>query len=112
MTRLQDYFLSRTGGHIMPLFVVHALDRKDGLIDRRKFYDEHRAYVGTAASKRICMIMSGPILAEDGDSSAGSFYFMEAPDRETVVKFNREDPFSKNGIWGKVEINAFLRRAP
>jgi uncharacterized protein YciI len=96
----------------MPLFVVHALDRKGGLADRRKFYDEHRAYVGSAASKRICMIMSGPILAEDGDTSAGSFYLMEAPDRATVVNFNKEDPFTKNGIWEKVEINAFLRRAP
>lgn len=96
----------------MPLFVVHALDRKSGLTERRKFYDEHRAYVGFAASKRICMIMSGPLLAEDGDTSAGSFYFMEAPDRETVVNFNKNDPFSKHGVWEKVEINAFLRRAP
>jgi uncharacterized protein YciI len=69
----------------MPLFAVHALNRKGGLADRRKFSDEHRAHVGTAGSKRICMIMSGPILAADGDISAGSFYFMEAPDRETVV---------------------------
>jgi uncharacterized protein len=96
----------------MPLFAVHALNRKGGLADRRKFSDQHRAHVGTAASKRICMIMSGPILAADGDISAGSFYFMEAPGRETVVNFNKEDPFSKNRIWEKVEINAFLRRAP
>ena len=52
------------------------------------------------------------ILAEDGDTSAGSFYFLEAPDRQTVVDFNRNDPFTKNGVWDKVEINAFLRRAP
>lgn len=96
----------------MPLFVIHALDKRDGLTERRKYYDEHRAYVGTAASKRICMIMSGPLLAEDGDTSAGSFYFVEAPDRETVVNFNKGDPFSKNGVWETVEINAFLRRAP
>ena len=88
----------------MPMFVVHALDKKGA--DRKKFYEEHRAYVGTAASKRICMIMSGPILAEDGDTSAGSFYFLEAPDRKTVVDFNRNDPFTKNGVWEKVEINA------
>ncbi len=96
----------------MPMFVVHALDKKGALAERRKFYEEHRAYVGTAASKRICMIMSGPILAEDGETSAGSFYFMEAPDRDTVINFNKEDPFTKNGVWEKVEINAFLRRAP
>ncbi len=94
----------------MPMFVVHALDKKGA--ERKKFYEEHRAYVGTAASKRICMIMSGPILAEDGDTSAGSFYFLEAPDRQTVVDFNKNDPFTRNGVWEKVEINAFLRRAP
>ena len=35
-----------------------------------------------------------------------------APDRQTVVDFNSNDPFTKNGVWEKVEINAFLRRAP
>ena len=96
----------------MPLFVVHCLDKEGMLPKRREHYDAHRSYVGTAATKRICVIMSGPMLAEDGDTSAGSFYFMEAPDRATVEAFNRDDPFRINGVWGKVQINAFLRRSP
>jgi uncharacterized protein YciI len=93
------------------LFIVHCLDRKDALAKRKQFYDEHRAYMGTAASKRIATIMSGPLVHENNDS-AGSCYLMEAPDIATVKAFNAADPFTVNGVFETVQIHSYLRRAP
>jgi uncharacterized protein YciI len=35
---------------------------------------------------------------------------LEAPDRAAAEKFNNNDPFAKNGVWAKVEINRFDKR--
>ena len=95
----------------MPLYIVHCLDRKDALAKRKQVYEEHRAYIGTASSKRITTIMSGPLVHQNNDS-AGSCYLMEAPDIETVKAFNAGDPFTVNGVFETVHIHQYLRRAP
>jgi uncharacterized protein YciI len=93
------------------LFIVHALDRKDAVAKRKEHHEAHRNYMGTAASKRIALVMSGPLVAENNDS-AGSCYLMEAPDLATVKAFNAADPFTLNGVFETVNIHAYLRRAP
>jgi uncharacterized protein YciI len=35
---------------------------------------------------------------------------LEVADRATAEKFNKADPFQKNGIWAKVGIQRFDRR--
>ena len=93
------------------LFIVHCLDKKDVVAKRKQFYEEHRAYMGTAGQKRIALIMSGPLVHENNDS-AGSCYLMEAPDLATVKAFNAADPFTINGVFETVNIHSYLRRAP
>jgi uncharacterized protein len=93
------------------LFIVHCLDRKDALGKRKEHYEAHRAYIGTAAARRIAVVMSGPLVAENNDS-AGSCYLMEAPDLATVKAFNQADPFNVNSVWETVQIHSYLRRAP
>ncbi len=95
----------------MPLYIVHCLDHKDALAKRKQHYEEHRAYIGTASSKRIAVIMSGPLVHENNDS-AGSCYLMEAPDIAAVKAFNAGDPFSVKGVFETVNIHQYLRRAP
>lgn len=93
------------------LYIVHALDAKGALAKRKQFYEEHRAYMGTASKNRIALIMSGPLVHENNDS-AGSCYLMEAPDIATVKAFNDADPFTLNGVFETVHIHQYLRRAP
>jgi uncharacterized protein YciI len=93
------------------LYIVHCLDRKDVVAKRKEHYEAHRAYIGTASSKRIAVIMSGPLVAENNDS-AGSCYLMEAPDLATVKAFNAADPFTVQGVFETVRIHQYLRRAP
>jgi uncharacterized protein YciI len=88
-------------------FTVYCLDH-EGMVDRRREnYDAHKAYLATSPVKTL---MSGPLLASDGETMIGSFFLYEADNIEEVVKFNREDPFNKAGIWGSVDIRGFLKR--
>ncbi len=101
----------RPQGVNVMLYIVHCIDRKDALAKRKQLYEEHRAYIGTASSKRIAVVMSGPLVHENNDS-AGSCYLMEAPDIATVKAFNAGDPFTVNGVFETVQIHQYLRRAP
>jgi uncharacterized protein YciI len=93
------------------LFVIHALDKPGALPVRQANYEAHKAFLGQCeADFGVRMVMSGPLVADDGATMIGSFLLMEAPDRASVERFNRADPFCKAGIWAGVTITAFLRR--
>jgi uncharacterized protein YciI len=54
-------------------------------------------------------VLSGPLQTDDGDTMIGSFFLIDAPDRDTVTAFTAADPFSA-GVWGDVRITRFHRR--
>ena len=87
--------------------IVHCLDRAGAVQDRLDHYDAHKAYLGSAPVK---IVISGPLLAEDGETMIGSLFLIEADSKEAVVAFNAADPFAKAGIWERVEIHPFLKR--
>lgn len=87
--------------------IVHALDRPGAVGDRLAHYDAHKAYLADAPVKTV---ISGPLLAEDGETMIGSLFLFEADTVEAVERFNAADPFAKAGIWERVEIHPFLKR--
>jgi uncharacterized protein YciI len=88
-------------------YVVYCVDH-DGMVERRReYYDAHKAYLATSPVKTL---ISGPLLASDGETMIGSFFLYEADDMDAIVRFNREDPFNKAAIWRTVEIRPFLKR--
>ena len=88
-------------------FIVHALDRPGAVADRLANYDAHKAYLGSSPLK---IVISGPLLAEDDETMIGSLFLFEAETKAEVVAFNAADPFSKAGMWERVEIHPFLKR--
>jgi uncharacterized protein YciI len=56
------------------------------------------------------MVMSGPLVSDDGKTMIGSLMILEAPDRAAIEAFHRADPFHAAGIWEKVNITAFVKR--
>lgn len=92
------------------LFAIHALDRKDGLPTRLAHYDAHRAFLGDASALGVTIVMSGPLVADDGATMIGSLFLVEAPDRAAAERFNAADPFAKAGVWERVSITGFIRR--
>lgn len=92
------------------LFAVHAIDAPNAPAIREKIHHEHVAHLKTHADYGVTMVMGGPLVADDGKGSVGSLMVFEANDRASVEKFNKADPFAKNGVWSKVEINRFEKR--
>ena len=92
------------------LFAVHALDHPDGIKTRLAHYEAHKAHLPTAADYGVTLVISGPLVADDGETMIGSFMLIEAPDRASVERFNGADPFARGGVWASVAITRFLRR--
>ena len=92
------------------LFIIHGIDKPDGLPLRLAHYEAHKAFLSDTAAFGVKIVMSGPLVADDGTSMIGSFFLLEAPDRATVERFNAADPFKKAGIWDKLTITGFLKR--
>jgi uncharacterized protein YciI len=92
------------------LFAIHALDKTDGLPERLAHYDAHKVFLADTSAHGVRIVMSGPLMSDDGERMIGSLFLVEAADRATVEAFNRADPFHAAGIWQAVTITRFLRR--
>ena len=92
------------------LFIIHGIDKPDGLPQRLAHYEAHKAFLSDTSAFGVKIVMSGPLVADDGTSMIGSFFLIEAPDRATVERFNAADPFKQADIWERVTITGFLKR--
>lgn len=88
-------------------FAVHCLDKADAVGLRLSNYEQHKAYLASAA---IRTVISGPLLADDSETMIGSLIVFEAPTKADVEALIRNDPFAKAGLWERVSIHPFLLR--
>ncbi|UPK29722.1 YciI family protein [Bradyrhizobium sp. 195] len=92
------------------LFAIHAVDRAGALPTRLANYDAHKTFLSDTSRFGIKIVMSGPLVSDDGQTMIGSLFLIEAPGRGEVEAFNRADPFAAADIWEEVTITGFLRR--
>lgn len=92
------------------LFAIHAVDRAGALPTRLANYDAHKTFLSDTSRFGVKIVMSGPLVSDDGQTMIGSLFLIEAPGRGEVEAFNRADPFAAADIWEKVTITGFLRR--
>jgi len=88
-------------------FIVHALDKPGALPVRLAHYEAHRAYLSRA---KIKTLISGPLVADDGETMIGSCFLVEAKSKDEVLAFHNADPFKAAGVWAQVHIHPFLKR--
>ena len=89
--------------------MIHGLDAEGALPKRLAHYEAHKQFLSDP-SPHGNDVMSGPLVADDGTTMIGSLFLVEAPDRETVQRFNAADPFARAGIWKTLSITGFIRR--
>jgi uncharacterized protein len=87
--------------------VVHCLDHEKALSLRLANYEAHKAYL---ASGSVRTVISGPLLALDGETMIGSLFVFEAATLDEVKAFNAADPFARAGVWAEVKIHPFNLR--
>jgi hypothetical protein len=92
------------------LFSVFTLDNPDAADKRKAAHAAHVAHLKSAKDYGVSITVGGPLVSDDGANSIGSLMVLETPDRTSAEKFNRADPFHKNGVWGRVEIRRFDRK--
>jgi uncharacterized protein YciI len=91
-------------------FVMHAFDKADASAARLAHYDAHKAFLSDTSKYGVSIVMSGPLVADDGKTMIGSLMILEAADRASAEAFNRADPFYAAGIWEKIDLTAFVKR--
>ena len=87
----------------MALFVLVCRDKPDSLDLRLATRSEHLAYAGSFSEK---MKLAGPILNEAGEM-AGSLLIFDFETIDQAWAFNREDPYTKAGLFGDVQVFPF-----
>ena len=87
----------------MPMFVLHCLDKPGALDLRMATREAHLAYV---RPQMDLLKLGGPLLDENGDM-AGSLMIVDVADRAAAEAFSANDPYTKAGLWRKVEITPF-----
>jgi uncharacterized protein len=92
------------------LFVVHGLDRAGALPRRLENYEAHKAFLADTSAFGLRIVMSGPLVGDDGVTMIGSLFLIEAESRAAVEAFNAADPFRKADVWQQVTITGFVRR--
>jgi uncharacterized protein len=87
----------------MPLFVLNCHDKPGALALRMATREAHLAYVRPQLD---ILKLGGPLLDEAGDM-AGSLMILEVADRAAAEAFSAGDPYTKAGLWSRVEITPF-----
>jgi len=85
-------------------YALYCMDRADGAAIRRANREAHLAY----AREHATMIrVAGPLFDDAGETMVGSLFILEADDLETARRFNRDDPYTRAGLFERVEIRPF-----
>jgi uncharacterized protein YciI len=87
-------------------FVVHALDAPGKASARAKARPEHRARL-RSHDYPLTVHIAGPLLDDDGEM-CGTMLIVEAADKGIVETYLAADPYSLAGVYGSVDVRAFL----
>lgn len=87
----------------MALFVLTCIDKAESLALRMATRDAHLAWVSGRADE---LKLGGPFLDDKGDM-AGSLMILEQPDLAAAKAFHADDPYTRAGLWERVDIRPF-----
>ena len=89
------------------LYAIHCRDAEGALPTRLSLYEAHKAHLAAA---EVHIVISGPLLAEDGETMIGSLFVIEAENRAAAEAFVAADPFRQGGVWAEVSLTRFHMR--
>jgi uncharacterized protein YciI len=85
---------------------MYCLDVPNSAEIRDKHVEAHKAYLSAAPFK---ILVSGPLLEDDNETINGSCFLLEAIDKNQIIEFNKNDPFTNAGVWKQVEVRHFAK---
>src|SRR5215210_6359880 len=94
---LKDYYRTKAAQ-----WAIYCWDKPGTAGARRERLAEQKKYV---AGFRERVIGYGHFVSDDGRETLGTSFFMQLDDRAAADAFVANEPMSKAGVFGKVEIN-------
>ena len=91
------------GDRFMPLFAIVARDKADHLQLRMDTREAHVEHLNSLGSR---LLVAGPTLNVDRKPD-GSLVVFEASDKESALAFADADPYSKAGLFERVDVRPY-----
>lgn len=87
----------------MPYFIFYGADGPGGDEIRARVREAHRAHI--RVEQPGCRLAAAGVLVEDdGVRMDGTLLVFEADDRAAVERFMAGDPYSREGLFARVDI--------
>jgi hypothetical protein len=83
------------------LWSLHCVDRPNSTDLRMSLRPDHLDYL---KEKNDLIVLAGATLTDDGGTMTGSVFVIDAADRAAVEAFSAGDPFTKGGLFERVDI--------
>lgn len=91
------------------VYTFMLLDKHNALELRQRLRPEHRAYVRQVEDR---IAFAGALVGDDGETRVGSLLAIDFPDRAAAEAWLRDEPFTREGVYASVQIQAFLNLWP
>ena len=91
------------------LYVLRMLDKPDAAALRQRLRPEHKAYLAQVAER---IAFAGPLTQDDGTTMIGSLLAIDFDSREAAKAWLADEPFTRAGLYGSVEIQSFVNLWP
>ena len=91
------------------IYAFRLLDKPDSAALRQRVRPAHKAYLAAVADR---IAFAGPLTHDDGVTMVGSLLAIEFASRDAAQAWLADEPFTRAGLYGSVEIHAFVNLWP
>jgi hypothetical protein len=91
------------------LFVYFLLDAPGTAMLRTEIRPVHQQYLAGESGR---FFAAGPLWKDDMSAMTGSIFIMDWPDRRTAAAWLQDEPFTRNGVYGYINIKAYDNKWP
>jgi len=88
------------------LYVIYAIDKPGQPNVRLENRDAHVKYVTSQTTK---LVLAGPLLADDQETSIGSVLIVDAENMTEAKAFADNDPYNQANLFADIKITAWRK---
>ena len=91
------------------IYAFRLLDKPDSAALRQRVRPAYKAYLAAVADR---IAFAGPLSHDDGVTMIGSLLVIDFASRDAAQAWLADEPFTRAGLYGSVEIHAFVNLWP
>ena len=91
------------------IYVFRLLDKPGTAELRQRVRPAHKAYLASVGDR---IAFAGPLTHDDGTTMIGSLLAIDFPSRDAAHAWLADEPFTCAGLYGSVEVNAYVNLWP